>query len=113
MNGFVNESANGTQVVSALSAAGTFSINTIGFFPEQNRTFFGEISEIIIYDRAISDIEHNSVGFYLANKYGLTTAYIPPPIIPDPTPSIPEPGTLALFGLGLAGLGFARRKKAA
>lgn len=25
---------------------------------------------------------------------------------------IPEPGTLALFGLGLAGLGFARRKKA-
>ena len=26
---------------------------------------------------------------------------------------IPEPGTLAIFGLGLAGLGFARRKKAA
>ena len=28
-------------------------------------------------------------------------------------PKVPEPGTLALFGLGLAGLGFARRKKAA
>ncbi len=27
--------------------------------------------------------------------------------------SIPEPGTLALFGLGLAGIGFARRRKAA
>ena len=26
---------------------------------------------------------------------------------------IPEPGTLAIFGLGLVGLGFARRKKAA
>ena len=26
--------------------------------------------------------------------------------------SVPEPGTIALFGLGLAGLGFARRKKA-
>ena len=26
---------------------------------------------------------------------------------------IPEPGTLALFGLSLAGLGFARRRKAA
>ena len=26
---------------------------------------------------------------------------------------IPEPGTFAIFGLGLAGLGLARRKKAA
>jgi hypothetical protein len=29
------------------------------------------------------------------------------------TRDVPEPGTLALFGLGLAGLGFARRRKAA
>jgi hypothetical protein len=36
--------------------------------------------------------------------------------LPDtssPTPSVSEPGTLAIFGLGLAGLGFYRRKRAA
>jgi hypothetical protein len=30
----------------------------------------------------------------------------------NPTTSVPEPGTLALFGLGLLGIGLARRKKA-
>jgi hypothetical protein len=35
-----------------------------------------------------------------------------PPVVPPDNSDIPEPATLALFGLGLAGLGWSRRKKA-
>lgn len=40
--------------------------------------------------------------------FNLSEAGIPE-VVP-PTPSVPEPGTLALFGIGLAGLAFTRRR---
>lgn len=45
------------------------------------------------------------------NNCGHTSTPTPDPTpTPTPTPTpVPEPATIALFGLGLAGLGFARR----
>ncbi len=37
----------------------------------------GDIAELIIYNRVLTTQEANQVGSYLANKYGLTTAYPP------------------------------------
>jgi hypothetical protein len=58
-------SAGGAQVVGSGSHGGTLD---------------GDIAEIIEFNRALDATELNQIGSYLANKYGLTTAY--PPIGP-------------------------------
>jgi hypothetical protein len=39
----------------------------------------GDIAEVLIYDRLLSDAELNAVGLYLEEKYGLDTAFVPEP----------------------------------
>ena len=45
----------------------------------------GDIAEIIIYNRALTEEEHNRVGFYLSERYGLSTMYEGPPPPPHGT----------------------------
>jgi len=56
------------------------------------RDYIGDIAEMIVYDRALTPAELNSVGYYLEDKYDLDTAYIP------------EPTAFCLAALGLLGL---------
>ncbi|MCX6879975.1 MAG: hypothetical protein NTW21_40170 [Verrucomicrobia bacterium] len=66
--------ANGVQVAS--NNGGSQGPNNL----QLNGSGFGEysdcdISEVVVYDRVLTGGELNSVGAYLAAKYGLTTSY--------------------------------------
>lgn len=82
-------------IASAAGPSGELLVNAVGIYAS-NRTFFGEISAILLYDRALSPMELNAVGDFLAAQYGLETAYIPA--------AVPEPGTCLLLGTGVLSL---------
>jgi len=52
----------------------------------------GEMAEVLVYNRALSSTEQNTVGYYLENKYDLDTVYVP------------EPTTISLMSMGLIAL---------
>ncbi|MBC8356200.1 MAG: DUF1553 domain-containing protein [Planctomycetes bacterium] len=57
-----------------------FTIGSREDIPPEDQSWSGEISELLVYDRKLSDEQLSSVGTYLATKYDLPTAYSRPPL---------------------------------
>jgi hypothetical protein len=54
--------------------------------------------------------ENGSFGFYNFSQQNVRYAGIEEVVAPPPM-GVPEPGTIGLFGIGLLGMGLARRRK--
>ncbi|MDD4869525.1 MAG: DUF2341 domain-containing protein, partial [Kiritimatiellae bacterium] len=75
--GITTMAENNWHIVAAVKGDGTFNMDAIGSY-YGGREFGGDYAEVIIYNRILSLSEQNRVGWYLAQKYGLTTYYTQP-----------------------------------
>ncbi len=82
-NGYIEMKLNNDPVNSATaSTAAQGSVITFGngYLEIPYGTNYGKFAEIIIYDRALTADEENAVGYYLSEKYDITTQYTSPTI---------------------------------
>ena len=78
----INGSSIGTDTANYNSGVGNNW--TIGNRSTNGQQLRGDIAELILYNRVLSAEEANAVGYYLANKYGVTSTYV------NPNPTAPE-----------------------
>jgi subtilisin-like proprotein convertase family protein len=85
------------QATVAINAGFAYAPYTGAFRPEQFLSAFNDLDAFGLWTLSVTDLEAGDDG--TINRFGITAA-------------VPEPGSLGLLGLGLAGFAAARRRKA-
>ena len=107
--------ANGTQ--SLLTGDSAWTYNTSGWTSNQWFTPVNEGAEGVAPWHAISALASANPSWiwnYVSNNSGDTnTLYFSAQVISNTAGNVPEPASLALFGLGIAGIAVMRKRRAA
>jgi hypothetical protein len=79
VNGATTALPSGSFQVLSLVTTGNVQANTVSLDRNiANRSWNGDIAEILIYDQPLSGAEEVQIGSYLTAKYGLSTGYTTP-----------------------------------
>ena len=76
VNGTATALTSSSYALVSLATIGPVRANTLS--QDRNntgRSWTGDMAEVLIYNRALTQTEENAIGAYLSNKYGLVTDY--------------------------------------
>ena len=90
---------------------GVFDYAFLGGLPNVTGIVFAEDDFIVAF--SLENSSFISVNYSVATEEGFRSAFSSDGSASGSLRAVPEPTTLALFGLGLAGMGFARRRNSA
>ena len=85
-DGFIEAWVNGISkgTISTTAQGGLYDFGGTGHFYMPSLGSTGTVAEIIIYNEALDSDQLNAVGYYLENKYGISTTYYEPSSVEYP-----------------------------